>query len=144
MRRCIVAGGVEPLLAEKILRIYIGIGGVQPLVVEKLTICFRSGVRQRWYLIVSRFLWINRWFYLGESVSHWSRYGLKQGNSLQIFKITHNHQIFYFIIIFWFIFSSFQVPQSWSLIHPKLLAIEADTARNSRISCKILKSLTTT
>ena len=89
---------------------------------------------------------------LGERVIHWGRYIPKQGNPLQSFK---NHSqlpnIFILLSFFWFTFSSFQGSLSWSLIILrffskrwgflwKFSAIEADTAWNRGIHCKILKT----
>ena len=52
------------------------------------------------FIIISRYtelifdyievFWNKRWDYFGENVRHWGRYGMKQGNTLQFFKITHN------------------------------------------------------
>ena len=69
-----------------------------------------------WYLIVLRFSLSNRWGDLGKSVIHQGIYGPNQGNPLQFKKSRTTTYYLYFIIIFWFTFSSFQGPQSWYLI----------------------------
>ena len=42
-------------------------------------------VPKSWYLIVWRFLRSKMWGSLVKKVGHWGRYGLKQGNSLNMF-----------------------------------------------------------
>ena len=50
---------------------------------------------QSWYLIHSRFYGV-RGEVLGKIVCHWGSYSMKQGNTLQNLKITHNYLIFLF------------------------------------------------
>ena len=96
------------------------------------------------------------WDSLGESVSLWVRYDLKQGNRLQIIKIIHNYLIYVFY--HHFLINSLSISRSTELIFycsmiifamqgyvlwVKVLDIEAGTAWSRRIPLKIWKYLTT-
>ena len=73
------------------------------------------------------------------------------GELLENFKNHSQLPTIYFIILFWFIFSSFQVPQSCYFIHSRFLwinrwvylekmsAIKSATTWNRGIPCNILK-----
>ena len=88
---------------------------------------------------------------MDKSVGHWGIHVLKQGNNLQNFK-NHSQLInFYFMIIFWSTFSSFQGPRSCFLINSifswvigevlwlKVSTVDAANAWNRGIPCRNLK-----
>ena len=116
------------------MRRYIRIGDIEKIVVGMLS--FFGG---RGEVIWGEVLSI-------EVAMDWNR-----GIPWKILKITHNYLIFYFILVFWFTFSSFQGPWSWYLILLRVFGvrfeviwgglskIEAATDWKRRIPCKILK-----
>ena len=104
------------------------------------------------YLIRSMFLKNRGLYSFVESVRHWGSYGLKQGNPLQNYKITHNYLIFLFYYHFLtkfivisssieLIFNSFNdfSVSIGELIWGKVSDIESAMAWYKVIPCTILK-----
>ena len=133
--------------------LFISLCGSYQALVFLIIACSWSIIWKRRYLIHSMFFWSKRWGSLGERFRRWFIYGLKKGNHLQFFLITHKY---FKNIIFWLNFHHFKVHRvhvwliqsfSWlicEIICGKVLAIEVDKARYRETPFKILKSLTTT